>query len=533
MAGLFDMSREDFMAALPELAQQGLDADDLLRAYNAQNDATAGLQGYFGAPSQGIEDSGRARTLGGLLSYDPEAAPGMDRIRSMDFEPRAAAQDAISGLLGAGQNVYNATAGRLPAEDVQGAAFDAAGLAMGLGAASAGRGLLDYDPSVTRVGAGKPSDYTVLGKDYFDAANPDAGKSFDPALNTPWSTTKHQKDPSLFSTTGTSGGRLLDPQIVAPSDIQGRDMFFATGDRTARDRIPLTVGDLKLPGTSRLEGGPRYMDDPETGAWASAYGAIVPKTNVFNQYKGLLDPLLAALPMGERSGDFSKHMTDVYTDMIDATVAQRSNSFRPDLITDFLSKKLASGKDRIASDDILSAMPEFGTPEFNGWIRGLDGSNRAKVIKALDSSKPKEWGAPDVAEARFAITEPELINADVLGVGYRMATPDIRSGLVPAAHPSYSHDMPALPGTQSMSLGEVLPFNIGAPDLARDKLKPGQYTPLPKDIKSLMGNPKLRQPLNQEWVDTAEQYLSISRGQGKHAADIWARGLLEDYWRSK
>lgn len=151
MAGLFDMSREDFMAALPELAQQGLDADDLLRAYNAQNDATAGLQGYFGEPSQGIEDSGRARTLGGLLSYDPNAASGMDRVRSMGFEPRAAAQDAISGLLGAGQNVYNATAGRLPAEDVQGAAFDAAGLTMGLGAASAGRGLLDYDPNTTRM----------------------------------------------------------------------------------------------------------------------------------------------------------------------------------------------------------------------------------------------------------------------------------------------------------------------------------------------------------------------------------------------
>ena len=84
-----------------------------------------------------------------------------------------------------------------------------------------------------------------------------------------------------------------------------------------------------------------------------------------------------------------------------------------------------------------------------------------------------------------------------------------------------------------MSFGEILPFNIGAPDLARDKLKPGQYTPMPKDIKSLMGNPKLHQPLNQEWVDTAEQYLSISRDQGKQTADIWARGLLEDYWRSK
>jgi len=383
------------------------------------------------------------------------------------------------------------------------------------------------------LGGAKPEKYTVLGKDYFDPQNPNAGRSFDPAMNTPWSTTKHLRDPSLFSTTGTSRGLLSDAMIVRPSDVQLRDMFFATGDRTARDRIPETVGPLQLSGRTVLEGGPRYMDDPETGAWASAFEALNPKMNVFKRYEGKNDPLLAALPMGERSGDFSKHMSDIYTDMIDATVASRSNSFRPDLITDFLTTKLSSGKDRIASDEVIAAMPEFGTPAFNEWLLSLGGSNRAKVIKALDTSKPKAWGAPDVAEARFAITEPELINAPVLGVGYRMATPDIRSSLVPAAHPSYSHDLPSMPGTQSMTFGEVLPFNIGAPDIAKEKLLPGQYDPKPKDIKSLMGNPKIFQPLNQEWVDTAEKYLEISRNQGKQNADIWARGLLEDYWRSK
>ena len=151
MASIFQLTRKDFMAALPELAQQGVNTDDLLRSYNAQNDATAGLRGSLGAPSQSIADSGRAQTLGGILSYDPSANAGMDRIRSVGFEPRAAAQDAIGGLFGAGQNVYNAMSGRLPTEDLQGAAFDAAGLVAGLGAASAGRGILDYDPNTTRM----------------------------------------------------------------------------------------------------------------------------------------------------------------------------------------------------------------------------------------------------------------------------------------------------------------------------------------------------------------------------------------------
>ena len=80
---------------------------------------------------------------------------------------------------------------------------------------------------------------------------------------------------------------------------------------------------------------------------------------------------------------------------------------------------------------------------------------------------------------------------------------------------------------------EGLPFNIGAPDIAKEKLLPGQYDPKPKDIRSLMGNPEIFQPLNQNWVDTAEKYLEVSRNQGKQNADLWARGLLEDYWRSK
>ena len=162
MASIFQLTRKDFMAALPELAQQGVNTDDLLRSYNAQNDATAGFRGSLGAPSQSIADSGRAQTLGGILSYDPSANAGMDRIRSVGFEPRAAAQDAIGGLFGAGQNVYNAMSGRLPTEDLQGAAFDAAGLVAGLGAASAGRGILDYDPNTMRATAGRATPYADI-----------------------------------------------------------------------------------------------------------------------------------------------------------------------------------------------------------------------------------------------------------------------------------------------------------------------------------------------------------------------------------
>jgi hypothetical protein len=150
---IFDLSPEDFRASLGEMQALGHDTDALMRQYRAVNSPFAGINNAAAAQQQGLADSGRRSVLGGLLSK-PEGAMGMDAIMGLERE-------GWRGLLGAGQQVgqaFDAPAaaaqGLIPQADVNMEALNTAGMAMGAGGASAGRGVLDYDPNTTRMFAG-------------------------------------------------------------------------------------------------------------------------------------------------------------------------------------------------------------------------------------------------------------------------------------------------------------------------------------------------------------------------------------------
>lgn len=374
MASIFELTREDFMAALPELAQQGVNTDDLLRAYNAQNDATAGLRGYLGAPSQGIEDSARARTLGGLLSYDPNAAAGMDRIRSMGFEPRAAAQDAISGLLGAGQNVYNATAGRLPAEDVQGAAFDAVGLTMGLGAASAGRGLLDYDPNVMRAGPLK-ADLDPLG--YQNVKMDSYLKDTDVGIN--------------------DTGVNLERTPMSWEDMEGSVVIPFYGDRTSGGMNVSSVNDIKFDQPVYTEGGLDYMRGPAAQAddaiWAS-------NSNITKRLSDTADEAALRYPDRRIVG-------------VTGSMAPNANDFATmtgGSVGEIIQQLGVPSKTAAEFDGIMRAAdPNFvgvNSPNLRQWLETTTSPLRKTFIRLADSQPMKAGGFPDMALGRYAVTDP-------------------------------------------------------------------------------------------------------------------------------
>jgi hypothetical protein len=89
-------------------------------------------------------------------------------------------------------------------------------------------------------------------------------------------------------------------------------------------------------------------------------------------------------------------------------------------------------------------------------------------------------------------------------------------------------------GTQNMTLGFEVPWWIGARDTALQKMQPGGATyALPKDIKSYMGNPRIYQNLDEQWVDETSTYGGLLATEGKEAADRYALGLLADFWGSR
>ena len=361
MASIFELTREDFMAALPELAQQGVDTDNLLRSYNAQNDATSGLQGYLGTPSQGIEDSGRARTLGGLLSYDPNAASGMDRIRSMGFEPRAAAQDAIAGIFGTGQNIYNAASGRLPAEDMQGAALDAASLLMSGGVASAGRGLLDYDPNTMRATAGKATPYADL-----------------PIL-----------DPRDFI------GAKFSP---TPADLTRSGEFFEGIDAAGTNR------------RTPLLGGPLF---PTQEAYSDADIAwLVNSKSMGSTTLGKDSDFVTVTAMSPKAHQSNASVADAYMGTLEAYI----NSGRlPEQSVVQLSD-IVRNFGRATTDPELQRLSNFvgfDSPDFDTFMQNATFPQRETISKLMTAPAARAIGGPNMEKVLDATIQPEFAGSNI------------------------------------------------------------------------------------------------------------------------
>ena len=386
------------------------------------------------------------------------------------------------------------------------------------------RGGEGKDLSAARAG----DRFEVKGSDFFAQARA-GGKGKDPALYTPFSGIKAATPPALWTAAGERQGGLLDATMLDPSDFKNKRMYFATGDRTTNQDLVQEVNDYLLRnGGQQTYGGPRYMDQVDRGVWASEANPMKAKSNAWIEANKRNEDYIAAyMPMGERSGDFSKHMSDVYGGMI-ATGANSARWTRNvGKIDEAIAKKFPKIKDR----------PSFSSPAFPEWLSGQKGGVRASLIKFFDSSQMQKLGVPEVGPARFAITQPELMLSDTASVGYRFGTP--KRGAVSERtdlHPSYNAELAMEPGTTSSTLGFDLPWLIGARDSALPKAasfaKEKGILDLkakPKDVKSYMGNPNINQLVDDQWIDEASLYKEILNSQGKPGADRYVMGLLQSY----
>ena len=363
--------------------------------------------------------------------------------------------------------------------------------------------------------------FTMKGSNYFKKPRLDTSRLKDPALYSGFSMNKHRTAPFNYNVEGDLLGNLIKPKTVSPSDLQGKTMYFAAGDRTSNDRLIKKVNDSLLENPVRTYGGPEYMDQIKRGSWASEPTAMRSKANAFKEAAARgEDVILSYMPMGERSGDFSKHMAEVYGEMLKSSPVG-SNSFP--LIDEAIANKFPKIKD----------IPSFkNKTKFAEWLSNQKGGRRAAFIKFFDSSLMQDLGLPDVGAARFAITNPDLVNSKALSVGYRMSQPDLLSGIIKSSdHPSYGAFVPKREGTGSMTFENELPFIIGARDTALPKIAAGKMDALPKDIKSYMGNPRLNQNIDQQFVDEASTYFDKLKNEGADRAEAYTFDLLESYLR--
>ena len=503
---------------------------------------------------------GTAREFGGTVKRGLTYTAADKLMDMFGVEPKDASPDQLIASNEALASDRTAALGALAA------------VVPGVGPATRVASRLEVDPNSMgsllgnvrlRPEAGQGETQIMRGSDYFDAPRVGGGRAKDPALFTPFSQNVKQKTAPYDWEVETN---LVDagytaPTLISPSDLQGTDMYFLAGDRTAGGREVTRVGQLQLKRPVRLEAGGEYMDTQDV--WASHSGVMKPKQNVFsNPANEGRDIRVGFSPMGERSGDFAKHQGQLYAEMLYSSqmpkkTIKQVNAELKSIVGDFRQKTLAKKNKQREKEGLkpltrvtLSDIPSVDSPDFIDWFDTQSPEQvRKPFLQRMDKSDMKQLeGLPDVGEMRFAATNPDLVQSPSFSSGYRFATPDISRGLLSADHPSYDTKISKMPGAGSQTFGADVPWTISARDTALPRLAaaakekgtfyPGQNMPfsgraytLPSDQRVFTMNPKTKQFNDQQYVDEASTYIDRLRRGGIEDATRYEMNLIEAYLR--
>ena len=292
-------------------------------------------------------------------------------------------------------------------------------------------------------------------------------------------------------------------KTVTPADLQGNNWLLpAWGDRSAAGQILTSVGDTSLRKPVELQGGAGYMPaHGERGAiWASGrpvIGRIESAAKPLAETGEVYFPYTA---MGERSVDFSHHVSDTLVEM-----ARKSD----------ISGRAASAFDRAMKQDSsafpgVKEWPGINSPKVRQYMAEAGGDVRNKFAKLMDTANFQEKGFPSVAEARFAVTDPRLLNVPTGSSGIAISRIAPGAPRPPSLHRTYEE---GLPGQYVGGFGAQVPKEIMFPDMISALEKTGKYQPVQYDYLMQRGTGGMppAQRTNQQWVDTVSNFLR-SRG---------------------
>tara|TARA_R110002167_G_scaffold207056_1_gene411261 strand:- start:102 stop:1907 length:1806 start_codon:yes stop_codon:yes gene_type:complete len=363
-------------------------------------------------------------------------------------------------------------------------------------------------------------------------------------------TTVTAQQPNILSD-HTSQGFLSD-ELIAPTptsiaDYMGRDLMSIVGDNTGRHTVTGQGGKMFETPVDSMAG--FQYTDVEGQGYAGARSATSSK---FNEALDRNDPAYISLLMGERSGDFSQHVNDIYAQMfrnssIDASDIPKVDSAIRGIgmsktvkVLDDAGKPVLK-KDGSAKTKSVTVYPfqDFSSASdpaaLGNYILQLpSGSQRAALIKGLDRAGLHKMGVPKVADARLAAADPDQIGMDWGTTGYRIITPDLQKGLLdttPLQSTTYDTGIDKVGNSETL-LGNGsrgIPASLTFRDLNEAMVEKGtgggllMNSPMYKVLES---SPKRAvQPVDDMLVETIDTFMEIENRFGREGALKYADQL--------
>lgn len=216
-----------------------------------------------------------------------------------------------------------------------------------------------------------------------------------------------------MSATRTPKGDLQPFREIDPAQLQGGVLIPAIGDRTAAGSMLTHINEKPLAYPVDKQGGADFMrsaaaSSPDQAAWASEKPVVRRLANMAAEagQQGR-DPYLVYTAMSNRAGDYS-HMTT------DALLAQMPYAK--------ITKKAKREFDATMRGHDPN-WPGIDDPNLRDFLL-KSGSTRTRMAEEMATAARQAQNFPDVASARFAVTEPTLLNAQPGASGYAVSKLD-------------------------------------------------------------------------------------------------------------
>ena len=356
----------------------------------------------------------------------------------------------------------------------------------------------------------------TLGTEYADKVVPGSGKlagglamalSGSKKLDPLWheiSGTKLRR-PLSDVTVGKTSTNTLTPQqmmdLDALKELVGRDIMFTQSDRTAAGSTLHQVGDVQLDNPVRLRGGQDFARENKA-AWASAPDVV---TKMAKTAAGLNKPVLAPFTMAHGGQDFSNMAAGILSEQGDILRALPVEDLRDfdKIMREGHGLENKGGK----QVQTYKAEPDWpGLEDLDKSRRYLQSEGRGQARKAfVDLLDKKTWqdrGFPSAGEARYAATEPALLDRPSGEVGHTLMNVEPRIFTDPKTqHPAYPMN---LGGGYLGTLQTPIPTNI----LAREHIAARRAAGIKEgqgDYRSMQMKP-IVQRFDQALLDRVRRY---------------------------
>ena len=288
----------------------------------------------------------------------------------------------------------------------------------------------------------------------------------------------------------TDTGVLIPRKEIDISELQGRVLTPAYGDRTYAGKTLEEIAGVKLDQPVDMQGGNQFMRSGE-GIWASEKNAMQNKARAMGKMD---DPLMVYTSMAGQSGDASKMMSDATLGMIEQSK---------------ITKKSAKSYDDLIKEKVDPNWVGILNPKVREYVDNMPMTARRELWQQMDKNSFKEIGFPDLGVIRTAITEPALLTTPAFATGRSIGALDsIKTS--PSRHKTYSTEVQ---GKYRGALPVDVPGELIWRDFYEKMAKRYAETGKVNVQRAFLTTPSVNQKVDQQMVDEVSRFTELLKGR--------------------